>query len=318
MLAAGEGAVANLSNESHSSRVVNLMLPCQQRDTIAADRRARRLNTPVFKPQNTCEKVLGTRISQVNLRLNLVSHKRVEQFFSSAKRIGMIGANPSLHQKAAVMAAIKIKLLMGLRTMNTIIKSTLLSVAALAATFTGCAVQAQAQQPLAQDQVQPPQQVTTTQQHYVAPVIAPQPQNPYYFGFSIQLVANNYGGKTLRIVSVTPGSPAQQAGLEIGDEIRSVNGMGFLYARDSFDAVNMLSRFVSTTPVGGGPAPAATSTARAQLYVAPPAVQPIANMVVRNVRNGQDVSVIVRPTPRYNNGGPVTVMAAPAVTAVAP
>lgn len=202
--------------------------------------------------------------------------------------------------------------------MITIIKSTLLSIATMSIAFTGCAVQAQAQPLPAQDQVQTSQQVQTTHQHYVAPVIAPQPQpqNPYYFGFSIQLVSDTYGGKTLRIVSVSPGSPAQQAGLEIGDEIRSVNGLGFLHARDSFEAVNMLSRFVSPNPLGGGPAPAAT--AAVQAYVAPGHHQPIANMIVRNVRNGQDVSVTVHPTPRYvtMNGGPAPAISPPVAASV--
>jgi membrane-associated protease RseP (regulator of RpoE activity) len=153
--------------------------------------------------------------------------------------------------------------------------------------------------------------VQATQEYYVAPVIAPQPpqpQNEYYFGFSIQLVSDAYGGKTLRIVSVTPGSPAQQAGLEIGDEIRSVNGLGFLHAPDSFVAVNMLNRFVSPNPLGGGTVPA--TAAGVQAYVAPGHHhQPIANMIVRNVRNGQDVAVTVRPQPR------AVVMPAPAAAA---
>jgi membrane-associated protease RseP (regulator of RpoE activity) len=210
-----------------------------------------------------------------------------------------------LHQTAVMTAANKLQLLVGLRTMNTFIQSTILSIVTISMAFTGCAVQAQ--QPQASQQIQTTQQSQTTQQYYVAPpVTPPQQQNPYYFGFSVQLVPDGYGSKTLRIVSVTPGSPAQQAGLEVGDEIRSVNGMGFLHARDSFDGVNMLSRFVSTAPIGGGPAPAAaaTATATAQLYVAPPVAQPVANMIVRNVRNGQDVSVTVRPTPRYNVNPP--------------
>lgn len=202
--------------------------------------------------------------------------------------------------------------------MKTTIKSTLLSLAALAATFTGGAIEAQAQQLQGSPLVQTPQQIETTQQHYVAPVVAPrpQPQNPYYFGFSIQLVPDGYGSKNLRIVSVTPGSPAQQAGLEVGDEIRSVNGMGFLHARDSFDGVNMLSQFVSATPVGGpAPAVAAAATATAQAYVVPPAAEPIANMNVRNVRNGQDVAVTVRPTPRYHVS-PLPAVSPPAAASV--
>ncbi len=182
--------------------------------------------------------------------------------------------------------------------MNTFIKRTLLSLATLATAFFGWAVETQAQQPQTVQPVQTPDQVQTTQQHYADPTIAPQLQPPseYYFGFSIQLVSDAYGGKTLRIVSVTPGSPAQQAGLEIGDEIRSVNGLGFLHACDSFEAVRMLSQFVSPNSLGKSPAPAVA--AGVQAYVAPGHLQPIANMIVRNVRNGQDVPVTVRPQHR--------------------
>jgi len=189
--------------------------------------------------------------------------------------------------------------------MRTFTKSTLLSIATLALAFTGYVIQAQAQQP------QILQQFPVTQPQYVAPVVAPQPQpqqqNEFYFGISVQLIANTYGGKTLRIVSVSPGSPSQQAGLELGDEIRSINGQGFEHAQNSFDAVNMMSRFVSSTPVGGGPAPAAAANATARSYVGP-GIEPTASMVVRNVRNGQDVSVTVRPQ-RRSVGGPIRIYA---------
>ena len=196
---------------------------------------------------------------------------------------------------------------MGLRTMKTIIKSTLLSFASLAVAFAGFAMTAQAQQ---SSVVQEP---AVTQQ-YVMPGVPPQirPQNEFYFGFSIQLISNGYS-KTLKIVSVTPGSPAQLAGLEPGDEIRSVNGQGFSYARDSFEAANLLSRFVSTANVNGGPAPAATApTIQQPYYVA----RPIANMVVRNVRNGQNVLVTVRPTRRF--ALPVPTVAAQTATSQLP
>ncbi len=172
--------------------------------------------------------------------------------------------------------------------MKTFIKSTFLSFATLAVAIAGLTADAQAQR------------TRTAQQYYVPPVTQPQPQNEFYFGFSVRLV-NRYDGRLLRIVSVTPGSPAQQAGLEVGDEIRTVNGQGFGFARDSFDAVGMLNRLVSPTPGGGGPIPATAAAAAGRVgtqYYVSPVVQPIAHMIVRNVRNGQDVAVTVRPTPR--------------------
>jgi len=191
--------------------------------------------------------------------------------------------------------------------MKTIIKNTLLSFASLAVAFAGFATAAQAQQPTV---VQEP----AVAQQNVMPRVLPQiqPQNEFYFGFSIQLISNGYS-KTLRIVSVTPGSPAHLAGLELGDEIRSVNGQGFSYARDSFEAANLLSQFVSTANVGGGPAPAATALTIQQPYYVP---QPIASMVVRNVRNGQDVLVTVRPTRRF--ASPVPTVAAQTATSQLP
>lgn len=156
-------------------------------------------------------------------------------------------------------------------------------------------------------------QQAAVEQQYVLPPVQPQvqPQSEFYFGVSIQLISNGYNN-TLRIVSVTPGGPAQLAGLEIGDEIRSVNGQGFSYARDSFEAARLLSRFVSTSNVGGGPAPAATAFVQRQ-YIP----QPTANMVVRNVRNGQDVLVTVRPTRRFQPT-PVPAVAAQAATTQLP
>lgn len=133
-----------------------------------------------------------------------------------------------------------------------------------------------------------PQAPGTQQRALVAPpqVIQPQPQNKFYFGMNLKL-KRNWNGTTLRVVSVTPGSPAQRAGLEYGDEIRTVNGQGFHYANNSFDAVSMMNQFVNFS--GGAPAVAASG-----YYIPPP--QPVAQMVVRNVRNGQNVSVTVYPT----------------------
>jgi len=135
--------------------------------------------------------------------------------------------------------------------------------------------------------VQQPQQV---QQAYVvpgyqSPPVAPPQQNQFYFGVNVQL-NHGYHGTSLRITSVTPGSPASAAGLEIGDEIRSINGRSFEQARDSFHAVRMMNRFVSFN----GPAvPAAAASAGVQAYVMPRPAPPqaFAQLLVRNVRNGQ-------------------------------
>jgi len=143
----------------------------------------------------------------------------------------------------------------------------------------------------------------------VQPHVAPIQQNPFYFGMNVELKRDRWGRTTLRIVGVTQGSPAQQAGLEFGDEIRRVNGRGFRVAINSFDAVRMVNQFV-TGPVFGGPAPAAQA-----LTISPyPSPRPIARMVVRNVRTGQDVIVKVFPT-RVGYGGGAPAVAAAAVTA---
>ena len=152
-----------------------------------------------------------------------------------------------------------------------------------------------------------PAPVQAQAQAYVGPgypsVQPPQPRNQFYFGVNVQL-NRGYQGTTLRITSVTPGSPAQAAGLEIGDEIRTVNGNGFEQARDSFHAVSLMNSFVSYS----NPSAPAVAAA-AQAYVSPqPALQPSAQMLVRNVRNGQNVWVNV--CPQHRGGGP-----APAISA---
>jgi membrane-associated protease RseP (regulator of RpoE activity) len=165
---------------------------------------------------------------------------------------------------------------------------------------------ANAQQDFGQT-TQQTQTQTQTQQYVVPTVQPPQQQNNYYFGMSVEL-RRGYTGTTLRIVNVTWGSPAQRAGLEVGDEIRTVNGRGFQFANNSFDAVAMMNRFVNAN---SAPAPAAAASVQgAQAhYILPPVLQPTAQMVVRNVRNGQNVFVTVTPE-RRGWGGP-----APAATA---
>lgn len=144
-------------------------------------------------------------------------------------------------------------------------------------------------------------------QPYVMPGGQPIQQNPFYFGMRVVLKRDGWGRATLQVVEVTPGSPAQLAGLELGDEIRRVNGRGFKFANDSFDAVRMINQFVST-PVLNGPAPAGGVAA---LVIGPvPSPNPVARMIVRNVRNGQDVSVNVFPHRVGGGGAPAVATAA--------
>ena len=136
-------------------------------------------------------------------------------------------------------------------------------------------------------------------QPYVQPQVAPIPQNQFYFGINVELRQCQWNGTTLRIVGVTPGSPAHRAGLEIGDEIRRINGQGFGSAANSFDAVRLMNLFVAA---GSGPAPAAGGAQA--IVIGPPAPgPPVARMIVRNVRNGQNVSLTVYPT-QVGGGAP--------------
>ena len=100
----------------------------------------------------------------------------------------------------------------------------------------------------------------------VAPPTYPSPApsaNQFYFGMNVNLLRLPCGTTTLRVVSVNPGSPAYLAGLEVGDEIRTVNGRGFHFARDSFEAVRMMNQYVSQSGGGtiGAPAVAAAAVA---------------------------------------------------------
>jgi S1-C subfamily serine protease len=180
--------------------------------------------------------------------------------------------------------------------MNTNLKAVIAIVATVFAVASASTVNAQQLQATSpQLQVQP-----QVGQSWIQP---PPAQNQFYFGVQVALKRNNWGGTTLQIVSVTPGSPAQIAGLEHGDEIRTVNGRNFNYATDSFDAVRLMNQFVTTPIVGapGAPAVAAAIQGGAQAAYVPlpqPIPTPIARMVVRNVRNGQNVIVNVRPQQR--------------------
>ena len=156
--------------------------------------------------------------------------------------------------------------------------------------------------------VQGIQTVEPQSQLYVRPepVLPLVQSNPYYFGMSVALKRDRWGRTTLRIVSVTAGSPVATAGLEIGDEIRRVNGHGFQQATDSFDAVRLMNSYVkSPVRTSGGPAPAAA------LSFLP--TSPLAWMEVRNVRNGRDVSINVYPTTNGNGVAPAAPAVVPAI-----
>ncbi|QEG22954.1 PDZ domain-containing protein [Mariniblastus fucicola] len=132
---------------------------------------------------------------------------------------------------------------------------------------------------------------------YVQP---PMQQNQFYFGMRVVLKRDGWGRTSLRVVDVTPGSPAQRAGLEFGDEIRRVNGRGFKFANNSFDAVRMINQYVANSGIGGPAGPGAPAMA---VMVSPlPSPTKVARMVVRNVRTGHDVVVNVYPT-RIGGGG---------------
>ena len=127
----------------------------------------------------------------------------------------------------------------------------------------------------------------------------------------LQLV-RAYDGPTLRVTRVTPGGPAQRAGLEVGDEIRTVNGYGFQQATNSYHGVYLMNQFTAIN--ASAPAAAAPAQASPSVQVAPSPSQgpPVARMIVRNVRNGQNVQLSVYPQFR-NSILPAPAPAAPAV-----
>ncbi len=190
-------------------------------------------------------------------------------------------------------------------------KNVLLGQAALLAIFTMLpSVSAQTYQQIGTADVLPAaQQIGQAVQQWIPPVSPqvfpqPTPSNRYYFGMNVQLTAS-HNGSLLRIVSVTPGSPAAAAGLEVGDEIHSVNNGRFSHMNDSFQAVRRMNSLVTQEPIysnpyPGGPAPAAASAA-VGTYVSPvnPVVRSVARMLVRNVRNGQMLQIPVYPTVQH-------------------
>lgn len=140
------------------------------------------------------------------------------------------------------------------------------------------------------------------------PQVSPQvaPQNPYYFGMSVQAI-HTYQGAALQIAGVTPGGPACQAGLEVGDVINVVNGQRIMPTNDSYQAVRQLNAMVRTTSTTG-PAPAVAAYTNPQTAYYPPQ-RPYAAMSVTNVRTGRPVQVTVYPTAKYAQPAPAPVPA---------
>ncbi|WP_425397924.1 PDZ domain-containing protein [Aeoliella sp.] len=118
-----------------------------------------------------------------------------------------------------------------------------------------------------------------------------QAQNRWQFGMSVQLT--NVGwGKYLRVTSVTPYSPAAQAGLEPGDMIYSVNGQRFNNANNDWQALNILQQ--ATTSGIGNPGIPTTMVA----------TNPgTARMQVKDVRSGNFTQVVCYPRDNFGGGG---------------
>lgn len=117
------------------------------------------------------------------------------------------------------------------------------------------------------------------------------PARQWYFGMSLQITQTAYG-RGLQVASVTPGSPAALAGLEIGDVLLSGGGVSFASAYSNEHGVQLLQSSVG----GGAPAPTAVGT-----FVAPPS--PSVQLTVVDRRTGQPVGVNVRPI-GSGGGGP--------------
>ncbi|CAE7266137.1 unnamed protein product, partial [Symbiodinium sp. CCMP2456] len=123
----------------------------------------------------------------------------------------------------------------------------------------------------------------------------------YYFGMSLQ-IANTAYGRGLQVASVTPGSPAAQAGLETGDVLLRAGGVDLQNAYSNEHGVQLLQ-----SAVGFGGA----SPTTAQTFVAPPAQ--LVQLTVVNVRSGRVVAVSVRP---ISSGSPAPTVAAPVASSV--
>ncbi|MEQ8848518.1 PDZ domain-containing protein [Botrimarina sp.] len=140
----------------------------------------------------------------------------------------------------------------------------------------------------------------------------PQPVAPthrdWYFGMSLEIQHTQYG-RGLRVASVTHGSPADRAGLEVGDVLLAANQVSLAGAVSNEHGVTLVNQAMSQ---GQAPAPAAAVTT-AVAYVQP---QSQMQFTVLDRRSGQPVYVAVAP---HRVGGyPAPAPAAPAFGAPAP
>lgn len=129
------------------------------------------------------------------------------------------------------------------------------------------------------------------------------PSRTWYFGMSLQITNTAYG-RGLQVASVTPGSPASRAGLEVGDVLLAAGNVGLQNAYSNEHGVQILQSAVGNST----PAPTAT-------FVVPSG--PNLTLTVLNVRTNQPTYVTVQPQP---NGMPVPTYPtpAPAISAPAP
>ncbi len=112
------------------------------------------------------------------------------------------------------------------------------------------------------------------------------PQIRYRFGMQVSLTGNG-NIKGLFINTVTPGGPADQSGLAVGDVIVTSNGWNFQDAFTDADAVRILQASVSNSSGGGIPTAMATATSNGQFS------RPSATLVI--VRYDQQISGTVFP-----------------------
>ena len=119
---------------------------------------------------------------------------------------------------------------------------------------------------------------------------AQQGPRPWYFGMNVSLAELPGYGRVLRVNSVTPGGPAQRAGLEYGDHIYMVNNARFDWANSNCDAINILQRATGSAPGGGG--------IETRVVTRPGT----ARMQVVDIRTGQLTPVVCYP--HFNGGVP--------------
>lgn len=93
----------------------------------------------------------------------------------------------------------------------------------------------------------------------ISEIQAQGPAIEWRFGMNVTLVQNG-NQRGLSITSVTPGSPAQRAGLQRGDVILSSNNVRFNHAMNDYQGVALLQQSVTRGGGGGGVPTVAMST----------------------------------------------------------